>query len=481
VTFNWSGKRRWIALILLIAGIVITITTPPVIPVIQLPGEVYPEGWNFFGLPMTNTLMASIIVWIVLILLALYVNSRKPKTSNEVPGGGFYNFFEMAFEGLYNFVANIAGERHLRYIFSFFMTIFLIVLLSNWIELIPGIDSIGFLHPEAEVTDTGEIEYEEGYELNPIMAGVYALDPKCPWLSPEEAATLTAEEQLARKNAGCETGSGAPVAELEAGEHEAEAAEGEEAAAGEAGDETATEVFAGAGEPVAEGTETTLDEQAGTEGEAVEGGAGDVGAPEGSSANETVEGDAENVAEPTEHETGHVEVDAGSPAVPWHIIPFLRAPSTDLNMTAALALIAVIMTQVLGFRALGAGYLTKFFNFRTLFTSPLGGIDVAVGLLELIGEFARILSFAFRLLGNVFAGSILLFVMSFLLPFLPWPFFILEFFVGIIQALVFALLTAIFMNLATQSHHAEDHDHDGHEDEIPVEATNVGEIAEAHA
>jgi F-type H+-transporting ATPase subunit a len=117
------------------------------------------------------------------------------------------------------------------------------------------------------------------------------------------------------------------------------------------------------------------------------------------------------------------------------------------------------MIQFIGFKALGIGYLTKFFAFRTLFTSPLGGIDAAVGLLELIGDFAKILSFSFRLLGNIFAGSILLFVMSFLVPILPWPFFILEFFVGIIQALVFALLTAIFMNLATVSHHHDDEEH----------------------
>jgi len=138
------------------------------------------------------------------------------------------------------------------------------------------------------------------------------------------------------------------------------------------------------------------------------------------------------------------------------VLPYVRPASTDLNMTVALALIAVVMIQVMGFQALGPSYLTKFFNFRTLFSSPLGGIDVAVGLLELVGEFAKILSFAFRLLGNVFAGSVLLFVMSFLLPFLPWPFFILEFFVGALQAFVFGLLTAIFMNLATVSHHHEE-------------------------
>ena len=108
--------------------------------------------------------------------------------------------------------------------------------------------------------------------------------------------------------------------------------------------------------------------------------------------------------------------------VPWVVLPFVRVPSTDLNMTLTLALVAFVMIQYIGFKALGVGYLTKFFNFGTLFKSPLGGIDVAVGLLELIGDFAKILSFSFRLLGNIFAGSILLFVMSFLVPILPWPF-----------------------------------------------------------
>ena len=92
--------------------------------------------------------------------------------------------------------------------------------------------------------------------------------------------------------------------------------------------------------------------------------------------------------------------DGHSHEVPWVVLPYVRVPSTDVNMTIALALAAVVMTQVMGFRALGFGYLTKFFNFRTLFNSPLGGIDLAVGLLELIGEIARILSFAFRLLGT---------------------------------------------------------------------------------
>jgi uncharacterized BrkB/YihY/UPF0761 family membrane protein len=99
VTINWNGKRRWIALILLIAGILVMLYAPPVIPVIQLPGEVYPAGWEILGLRITNTLVSSVIVWILLILLAWYVNRARPKGSSEVPRGGFYNFFELAFEG----------------------------------------------------------------------------------------------------------------------------------------------------------------------------------------------------------------------------------------------------------------------------------------------------------------------------------------------------------------------------------------------
>ena len=204
---NWNGKRRWVALGLLIAGVIVMLTIPPIIPVIQLPGEVYPEGWSIFGLQLTNSLMGSLLVWVLLILLVVYVQRAMPKSGNEVPRGGFYNMFELLFEGLSNFILNITGEKHFRFIFSFFMTIFMIVLLSNWLELVPGVDSIGFLEPHTVVNvDTGEVAYQAGYEVT--GSGVYTLNPKCPWVSPDEAATLTADEQQARADAGCVTGAG---------------------------------------------------------------------------------------------------------------------------------------------------------------------------------------------------------------------------------------------------------------------------------
>lgn len=136
------------------------------------------------------------------------------------------------------------------------------------------------------------------------------------------------------------------------------------------------------------------------------------------------------------------------------VVPWLRAPATDLNFTFALAIIAVVMTQYFGFAALGPGYLTKFFNFKTMFTVPIFGvIDFAVGILELVSEFAKILSFGFRLFGNIFAGTLLLSILGALTAVVvPGALYGLETFVGAIQAYVFAMLALVFMSQATVGH-----------------------------
>ena len=140
----------------------------------------------------------------------------------------------------------------------------------------------------------------------------------------------------------------------------------------------------------------------------------------------------------------------------YHLIPFLRGVSTDLNFTTALALIAVVMIQVIGVQANGAHYFEKFINVRNLFKKPLFGvIDLIVGLLELISEFAKILSFTFRLFGNMFSGMVLLAVVGVMIPvFLPSGLMLFELFIGVIQALVFGMLTMVFMAQATQGHGA---------------------------
>lgn len=130
-------------------------------------------------------------------------------------------------------------------------------------------------------------------------------------------------------------------------------------------------------------------------------------------------------------------------------LPLLRSAYSDINLTLSIALISVFMTQVFGLMGLGfKHYAGKFFV--NPFKDFIGSF---VGLLELISEFAKVISFSFRLFGNVFAGEVLLAVIGFLLPFIaPLPFYGLELFVGFIQALVFSLLTAVFMKMAVTSH-----------------------------
>jgi F-type H+-transporting ATPase subunit a len=138
------------------------------------------------------------------------------------------------------------------------------------------------------------------------------------------------------------------------------------------------------------------------------------------------------------------------------IIPWLRAPAADLNVTFAFALVAVFMVEFYGFQALGLGYLGKFF------INPFkeGAIMTFVGLLEFVSEFMRIVAFAFRIFGNIFGGEVILAVMAFLFPYiLPLPFYGLEVFVAFIQAVIFAVLTLVFFSLAVQAHGGGDHGH----------------------
>jgi F-type H+-transporting ATPase subunit a len=126
------------------------------------------------------------------------------------------------------------------------------------------------------------------------------------------------------------------------------------------------------------------------------------------------------------------------------LVPFLRSASADLNVTLALAIFSVIAIQVTGIAALGAWrYTSRFLNFHSV-------VGFFVGLLELVLEVAKVISFSFRLFGNIFAGEVLLLVMLFLVPYLvPLPFLALELFVGFVQALVFAMLTTVFLHMAT--------------------------------
>jgi len=136
------------------------------------------------------------------------------------------------------------------------------------------------------------------------------------------------------------------------------------------------------------------------------------------------------------------------------VTPFFRGLSTDLNFTVALALISVVMVQVLGIKAQGVRYFSKFMNFTTIFKKPfLGFMDFIVGVLELISELAKILSFSFRLFGVMFSGTVLVALVGSMVPvFVPSLIYAFELFMGVIQAFVFGMLTLVFMSQATQGH-----------------------------
>ena len=130
----------------------------------------------------------------------------------------------------------------------------------------------------------------------------------------------------------------------------------------------------------------------------------------------------------------------------------LRSAGTDLNMPLALALVSFVFVEYWGFRAHGFGYLKKFFALGNLIRlRPSGLIDAFVGLLELVSEFVRVVSFTFRLFGNMTAGEILVVMITFLVPFVATQFvFGLELLVGLIQAIIFAALTLVFLSVAVR-------------------------------
>lgn len=328
--WRW-GVNRWFVFLFVILGIVAARAYPPILPHIQLPAERLSERPIFGGLYLTNTLVATLIADLILLLIAFSV--YRAVRSGELIPKGLAGAVEALLEAIYNLTESTAG-RWARSIFPYFATITLLVLVANWMELIPGVDSIGLLEAS-----------EHGYPTREVLPGV---------------ATIVQPEG------------------------------GEEAEGGSA------------------------------------------------------------------------------------LIPFVRVASTDLNFTLALALISVTMTQVFGARALGAAYFTKFVNVKGIFKRPIfGAIDFAVGLLETVSEISKLLSFSFRLFGNIFAGSVLLFVIGTLVPVFAQSLFLgLEFFVGLIQAFVFGMLTMVFMAQATQGH-GEHGERDEHQEETPIEKATI--------
>jgi|DewCreStandDraft_2_1066082.scaffolds.fasta_scaffold11632_3 F-type H+-transporting ATPase subunit a len=323
----------WVIILALVAFLCGVL--PRLLPSVLQPISVAPEPvFTVLGFPVTNSLLATLLADVVLIAL-FFAGTRNLKLVPE----GLQNLLEALLEVLNNLMEQVAGAKARR-IFPLAATIFLLVLVANWLELIPGIDNIG----KVEVPHSPTIQ---GYEIATWGPFAYLTETKVEHKS-EEAI------------------------------HEAEA--------------------------------LPLKERC--------------------------------------HELGCI------------VVPYLRVPSTDLNFTLALGVISVVMTWYYGIRTLGRDYLARFFNVRGFKKSPIfGSIDFAVGFLELLSEFTRIISFTFRLFGNIFAGSVLIFVFSWLVPAIaPVIVYLLEIFVGAIQAFVFMMLTVVFIHLATISHGGEAHE-----------------------
>lgn len=128
------------------------------------------------------------------------------------------------------------------------------------------------------------------------------------------------------------------------------------------------------------------------------------------------------------------------------LIPLFRGGTSDLNTTLGLALVSAVSTHILSIRTTGIkDYLGRYFSFNP--------INLFIGVLEIISEITKVISLSFRLFGNIYAGEVVLVTVSSIFAFIfPLPFMLLEVIVGVVQALVFSMLTMVFMAILTTSH-----------------------------
>ncbi len=312
--------------------------------------------WHFGPINITNGMLTGLFSALITCLF-MWLGARRTAL---VPRGA-QNFVEAVFEWMLGIVEDVAGKNGRRF-FPAIASIFLFILISNWLGLLPIYNAIG-------VTENKYVEVKEKLEA----------DPNAPYTLGKFDAVIVDRSSLAT------IGSKPPhvIVELPAG---------------------------------------LTNEQA-----------------------------LEQIAAAVEEKTH------GDPSkVPATLIPLFRSTNSDVNMPLAIAFWSFIFVEYWGLSTLGLGYLKKFFNPSALLHFRV--IDLFVGVLEFLSELIRIVSFTFRLFGNIFAGEVLLLFMTFLVPFLaPTVFYGLELFVGFIQAAVFALLTLVFAVMAVESHAEEGH------------------------
>jgi len=390
-------------------------------PEIVVPAEtIFTVGF----LHVTNTLITAWVVMAFLIGISLLATR-----SRKLIPSGLQNFVEGVIAFLYGQVEDIAGAKNAPKFFMAIATFFLFIIASNWFGLFPMFNAIG------KTEDVGfeifhELASDAPHKLK-LEDGVYAENHKFAGAKMEKSGGI----------AIIKPGTKAMDFKVKQGWTPGEALDSYAVflAHNYAGVKASEEEIESPGAELVKRSHEAL--------------AATADAPKLLSGDD--HGEVHGVVSPALGTT-FTGVDFSKSKRFALIIPYLRSVYSDLNNTLALGICSFLLVEFWGFQALGFGYLKKFFNF----SSP---IKAFVGALELLSEFIRMISFAFRLFGNIFAGEVLLLMLTFLMPFLFVDIIYgLELFVGFIQAAVFALLTLVFATMAVE-HHGEDEHHDGHE------------------
>ena len=314
---------------------------------IQIPAESLTSNPVIGGFRVTNTMLATWIAIVALLILTWRVRSKQ----TEIPGR-LQGIVEVILEFFLGLAEGIAGRERGRRFFPLVMTIFLFILTANWLGILPGFGTIGRVETISEI----EHHHCDKYEDHD---------------SPEYKDCIS---HVSHRSVQVFEGDGA----------------------------FAYQPF------------------------------GSVGS------NVTIE-------EWEEHPQQGRQ--AGI------LVPFFRSANTDLNTTLAIAIVAMVMIHFWAFSTIGFGsHIGKFINFRG------GPIALYVGILEGISEIAKLISFTFRLFGNIFAGEVLLAAMIFMIPLIGIiPFLGLELFVGMVQAFIFSMLTLVFAATASVAHNGDHH------------------------
>ncbi len=384
------------------------------VPHIQLAAE---RAFKIGGYSLNNTTIMFWFAGTVLIVL-VWLATRKMR---EIPGR-LQGLFEAMVEFFDNTADSVAGapKAGRRYL-PLMLSIFLIVLFSNWMGILPGVGTIGWIETPEEWVEHRLHEKEVELEEAAAAAGEHPSEEELHESALRAVLTEHASEKFVVFN-------GVGVGLIVPGRTESSKVELRQIVDINSDDIHHIE------EQLHDGLVLELSD---------------------------------------EQKDDHPDMVGKRAGI---LVPYLRGSSTDLNMTLSVAIVAMFSVQLWGIRALGfKGYSSKFF------VNPLKSpILTVVGFLELFGEIARTISFTFRLFGNMFAGEVLLIAMGFLLPLIGMmPFLGLELFVGIIQAFVFSMLTVVFGVTASMGH-GEEHHEEGHADEAAQVGHGTAQPQPAH-